>query len=374
MSIKSIISNKIFNLVVNIVIFIFLFIFLQIPLLIKIICLSGLSISLIIFSLINKHVYITLISIVLLLIVVAIFFNNNNKSTNYGFKKYSNVPVIGDEKTGSYFDPFVIEIDGEYIMYFSNRNKGSIDVTKSKDGINWSSPITALEGSDSTLDTIINRAGVLYKDNKYMMWYTGQHDNYSEIGYAESTDGIHFEKTLNAPVLKPDKEYENTNVMNPHVIYDEEEQIYKMWYAAGEQYEPDVICYATSKDRINWEKYNNNPVLTKSSNIKSYDSFKVGAADVHKLDTNKYLMFYIGYTDINTARIMFATSEDGIKWKKSDKYIIEGTIFTFDQEATYKPSALYNKKEKRWYLWYNGRTKRTELIGLAYNDNYSFFE
>ena len=65
------------------------------------------------------------------------------------------------------------------------------------------------------------------------------------------------------------------NVMNPNAIYDKAEKIYKMNYAAGEYYEPDLICYATSKDRIIWEKYKNNPILI-PNNIKALlDSFKV---------------------------------------------------------------------------------------------------
>lgn len=65
--------------------------------------------------------------------------------------------------------------------------------------------------------------------------------------------------------------------MNPNVIYDKAEKIYKMNYAAGEYYKPDVISYATSKDGIILEKYKNNPILI-PNNIKALlDSFKVEA-------------------------------------------------------------------------------------------------
>lgn len=57
--------------------------------------------------------------------------------------------------------------------------------------------------------------------------------------------------------------------MNPNAIYDKTEKIYKMNYATGEYYEPDVICYATSKNGIIWEKYKNNPILI-PNNIKHY--------------------------------------------------------------------------------------------------------
>ena len=36
--------------------------------------------------------------------------------------------------------------------------------------------------------------------------------------------------------------------MNPFVMY--EDGKFKMWYAAGETYEPNVICYAESDDGV----------------------------------------------------------------------------------------------------------------------------
>lgn len=29
--------------------------------------------------------------------------------------------------------------------------------------------------------------------------------------------------------------------MRPHVLYDEKEKLYRMWYSGGEQYEPNAI-------------------------------------------------------------------------------------------------------------------------------------
>ena len=168
--------------------------------------------------------------------------------------------------------------------------------------------------------------------------------------------------------------YEGKSVMNPHVIYDKEEKIFKMWYAAGETFEPDVICFAISKDGINWIKYKNNPIFLPSKNLFSLDSYKVGACDVHKITNKKYLMFYIGYTDINTARIFVAESANGInKWKRSNKPIIKPTKKKFYNDACYKPSALYDSNNNRWLLWYNGRRKNSEYFGVAFYYKYQLF-
>ena len=49
--------------------------------------------------------------------------------------------------------------------------------------------------------------------------------------------------------------------MCPHVLWDEEKKLYRLWYSGGEQYEPDAIGYATSPDGLKWTKHENNPVF-----------------------------------------------------------------------------------------------------------------
>ena len=310
--------------------------------------------------------------IIIFFSIIFIFKLDKRKITNK-WEKYSLNPIIGNKQTGTVFDPYVLkDKDGLYKMYLSWRKTNTIALISSKDGINWSNlKIVLNKGKD--WEKSVNRACVIIKDEIYHMWYTGQNKGISKIGYANSEDGIKFKKLKN-PVLIPEYEFEKYSVMNPDVIYDKKEKIFKMWYAAGETYEPDIICYATSEDGINWKKYKNNPILIKRENKLFLDSFKIGACDIHKLSNNKYLMFYIGYSDINTARIFIAKSKNGINnWKRSSFPIIEPTKGTFDSGACYKPSALYNKKEKKWLLWYNGRNRDKEYIGLVtYNGSQLF--
>ena len=261
-----------------------------------------------------------------------------------------------------------------YRMYVSLRNPGKIALSISENGIKWSNLHLVLnKGNSKSWETIVNRASVIYREGMYYMWYTGQSKGVSKIGYAISKNGFQFKK-LNNPVLIPEYIYEKNSVMNPHVIYDKKEEIYKMWYAAGDILEPDVISYATSKDGINWKKYKGNPIFIPNKKKNSLDSFKVGGCDVHKISDNLYLMFYIGYSDINTARIFLAESKNGItNWKRSSTPIIKPTKNEFDSNACYKPSAIYDKKNNRWMLWYNGRKKNKEFIGLAIYHDYEIF-
>lgn len=308
--------------------------------------------------------------LIVMIIIVCIVFCINiyiEIEADKKFNKYSNNPVLGNKDTGTLFDPNVIEIEGKLYMYVSNRNNKSIDVYSSYDGINWNEGTTVLEkNSESGWEDDINRCCVIYQDGKYKMWYTGQKNQKSNIGYAESDNPYNFHRVQTEPVIIYEENYEAESVMNPYVLYDENKEIYRMWYAAGEFYEPDVIAYAESNDGLNWKKYKNNPIYTASNNEEDFDYYKVGGCEV-KYFNNEYYMFYIGYTDIHTGYIMCAKSNDGITgWKKvSEEPLVSPTKGEFDADACYKPTVYYNSDSKTIMLWYNGRNKGEEYIGLA---------
>jgi len=304
--------------------------------------------------------------ILLLFIIILIKFLNKAEE----WIKYDKNPIIGNRETGSLFDPCIIQNGNLYKMYVSWRKYNVIALSTSEDGINWSDlKIVLNKGNFNCWDSTINRASVIMKDGTYHMWFTGQHKKTSKIGYATSSDGINFNKSDN-PVLVPEYQFEENSIMNPHVIFDEEEKIYKMWYSAGEQREPDVIGYAISKNGFNWLKLKN-PVFRPSDNKLHLDSFKVGGCEVHKLSKKFYLMFYIGYSNIATSSIFIAKSKNGIdNWIRSSNPIIKPTKDKFDSHACYKPSAIFNEKLKIWMLYYNGRKNNEEYIGLATLNKY----
>lgn len=281
------------------------------------------------------------------------------------FVKYENNPVFGDDSTGTVFDVYTWIDEGKYRMDFSWRPKKACAVTFSDDGIHWSEPQVTLEiNPESGWEDRMNRDCVIKVDGIYKMWYTGQARGHSYIGYAESVDGIHFERQSDEPVLIPEQPWEDASVMNPCVIY--EEGVYKMWYSAGETYEPNVLCYATSEDGINWKKSRINPIFV-CDEENFYEQERIGGCQIIKTDDMGYLMFYIGYEDIDTARICVAKSPNGVTmWERSKlNPIISPEKGKWDADACYKPTVVWNEKENKWMLWYNGRTDTKEYIGYA---------
>jgi predicted GH43/DUF377 family glycosyl hydrolase len=278
--------------------------------------------------------------------------------------KYENNPVLGGGDLGTVFDISVLKEGNEYIMYSSWRPKRSVAVSTSADGMHWTLPEIVLgPNSETDWEDDINRPAIVRKDGVYHLWYTGQYKGKNSwIGYAVSADGKNFVRQSDQPVISPTEPWEKVAVMCPHVIWDEEENSYKMWYSGGEQYEPDAIGYATSKDGLHWEK-RLQPVFVADPS-KEWEQYKVTACQVIKRK-NDYLMFYIGFRDIDFAQIGMARSKNGIdNWERfAGNPIIMPTKDSWDESATYKPFAI--QEADRWMLWYNGRNEHLEQIGLA---------
>ena len=247
-------------------------------------------------------------------------------------------------------------------MFVSHRNTGSIVRCESEDGIRWSEPTAVLTCDPASgWEDRVDRASFVVKDGVWYLWYTGMNAERAAIGLATSKDGYHFNRVTQDPILLPDAPHEKNAVMNPCVMWDEENGVFKMWYSAGEKYEPDVLCHATSKDGAVWEKYAGNPVFTHGTEV--YDQLKVGGCDIIRCG-GRYLQFYIGYENIDNARICTASSGDGIHWlRDSENPILSATENAWDADAVYKPTVCVGTD--RVYLWYNGRRGHAECIGLA---------
>jgi len=300
--------------------------------------------------------------------------DKENKECSGGWAKYENNPVLGGD-FGTIFDISVLKNDaGVYQMYCSWRDNNSIALSESNDGLKWSAPVVCLSPSkNSGWEDILNRPVIIQKDDMYHMWYTGQAEGsswtdtteaHSWIGYAISKDGRNWTRKNAKPVISPDVPWEKGAVMCPHVIWDEEEKIFKMWYSGGELGEPDAIGYATSKDGVNWEKYKNNPVFSNNKD-NEWEQAKVTACQVIKR-RNDYLMFYIGFKNIDFAQIGAARSKNGISnWERFKDNPIVKPGSGWDASAVYKPYAVPDIKKNRWLLYYNGRREGKEQIGIV---------
>jgi sucrose-6-phosphate hydrolase SacC (GH32 family) len=108
---------------------------------------------------------------------------------------------------------------------------------------------------------------VLKKDGLYRMWYLGNssesRSNDMDLGYAESEDGIHWTEHPGNPILTSTELPEGKAWQTPHVIYDEDENVFKMWFVTSEVERSadgkslkrffQKLCYAVSEDGFEWK-------------------------------------------------------------------------------------------------------------------------
>lgn len=180
-----------------------------------------------------------------------------------GWKRYEGNPVLGREY-GETYDVCVLQFGSVLRMYLSLRYSRSIGMTESRDGIHWGPviPILLPEGEeDLNRPMVLQIDGMFYM--WYTKMRCTEHpvklsNVLAEICLAVSRDGIHFERQ-NRLGLTATEPWENEKVTCPFVR--EENGLFRMWYSGGGHWEPDHIGYAESHDGIHWEKSSLNPVF-----------------------------------------------------------------------------------------------------------------
>lgn len=280
-----------------------------------------------------------------------------------GWEKYAGNPVLGGA-LGTCFDVALLREDRRYRMWFSWRPQKSLALVESADGTRWSEPRIVLGPNPATdWEEDINRPVVVQRADGYHLWYTGQTKDHSWIGYATSRDGVTWERRSPRPVVSPDQPWEKVAVMCPHVLWEPERGEFRMWYSGGDQYEPDAIGLATSRDGLHWTKHGTAPVFRGDPSL-AWEHHKVTAAQVVK-HGDWYLMFYIGFRDEDHAQIGLARSRDGVTgWQRHPANpLLRPGEGRWDHDACYKPFAIFDGQQ--WKLWYNGRHGSVEQIGMA---------
>ncbi|MCM1139239.1 MAG: hypothetical protein NC453_11780 [Muribaculum sp.] len=136
------------------------------------------------------------------------------------------------------------------------------------------------------------------------------------------------------PIITADKEWELNANGDPYaapfsggVWYDEEENLFKMWYSAGGGKKHGLIaCYAISEDGKDWHK----PTLdyVQGTNIidtLEHDCFTV-LLDKHEQDRKRrYKMFTVRFDSPSAVSMVLKYSSDGIHW--SDPVAVSGDLF-----------------------------------------------
>jgi len=252
-------------------------------------------------------------------------------------------PVLHVGTSGSWdaalaVHPYIIVDDTTYHMWYGGTDNPantafSIGYATSTDGIKWAkadsvNPVLDL-GDPGEWDSATLAGHSYYFDGEtFHMWYAGS-DNLDYtgtcIGYATSSDGIHWEKYSGNPVFCGLGSWDSQGALTPRVIVDESG--YKMWYS-GNNGSYGRIGYATSPDGIVWAPSPSDDFVLDFGDSGQWDDRGVQHPHVI-LDDTTYHMWYSGFRSDTGNRIGHATASPTSIKNNDYKYI--PNIFSLSQ-------------------------------------------
>jgi len=155
---------------------------------------------------------------------------------------------------------------------------------------------------------------VTLRNGTFIMLYRAQDKNgTSRLGYAESTDGIHFTRRQE-PVLSPQTDYEKEGgVEDPRLV--KFEDTYYLTYT-GYNKKDAQLCLATSKDLIHWER--KGVILPAYKGNWNVGWTKSGAIVPEKIN-GRYWMYFLGTSADKTDQTGLAYSSDLIHWTEATR-------------------------------------------------------
>lgn len=120
-----------------------------------------------------------------------------------------------------------------------------------------SNPVLTPGSSGQWDDEQVRMPSVYYDGNTYHMWYAGHDGSHWQIGYATSSDGVNWNKSGSNPVMEwgytgGTDNWDYNNVLYPEVI--KIGDTYRMWYVGISTSEVWRIGYATSTNGTSWTR------------------------------------------------------------------------------------------------------------------------
>jgi predicted GH43/DUF377 family glycosyl hydrolase len=172
-------------------------------------------------------------------------------------------------------------------------------------------PILAPQGSTWESAGTFNPTVVAHAGKLVMLYRAQDASGTSRLGYAESTDGIHFTRRAE-PVLSPETDYEKGGgVEDPRIV-----EIGGMFYLTytGYNKKDAQLCLATSRDLVHWDR--KGVILPAYVGKWNVRWTKSGAIVPEKIG-GKFWMYWLGTSADNIDQMGLASSTDLIHWTEA---------------------------------------------------------
>ncbi len=172
-------------------------------------------------------------------------------------------------------------------------------------------PIISPQGDGWEAAGTFNPAVILHRGKFVMLYRAQDKDGTSRLGYADSTDGIHFSRRTQ-PVLVPEAGYEKGGgVEDPRLV--KFGDTYYLTYT-GYNKRDAQLCLATSKDLLHWQRQG--VLLPAYKGHWNVGWTKSGAIVPQKIN-GRYWMYFLGTSADKTDQMGLAHSADLIHWTEA---------------------------------------------------------
>ena len=198
-------------------------------------------------------------------------------------------------------------------------------------------PVFAGTGADTWDEAIRERGYILREDGTYHLWYTGYRtkgDTTRYLGYATSSDGIHWTRDPENPI------YHQGWVEDMCVVH--HDGVYYM-FAEGRN---DIAHLLTSTDRRSWHEHG--PLDVRQVDGQPIDPGPYGTPTVW-VENGTWYLFY----ERRDAGVWLATSRDRKVWTNvQDEPVIGRGPDRYDQHAVALNQVI--KYQGHYYGYYHG--------------------
>jgi len=224
-------------------------------------------------------------------------------------------------------------------------------------------PILGPRGDGFESAGVFNPA-VITKDGQIVMLYRAQDRNgTSRLGYATSSDGVHFTRR-SEPILVPEADYERGGgVEDPRLV-----QIDGTFYLTytGYNTKDAQLCLAVSRDLLHWERQG---VMLPAHQGRWNVGWTKSGAIVPERIGGKYWMYYLADAADGTHQMGVASSADLRHWTEVlDRPVLHSRRGGFDSQVV-EPGPPPVITERGVLLIYNGADN-----ALVYSTGWVLFE
>ncbi len=227
-------------------------------------------------------------------------------------------------------------------------------------------PVLGPSGNGFEGAGVFNPSAVKVDDGIVLIYRAQDAKGTSRLGYAKSSDGIHFERR-SAPVLSPSASYEFAGgVEDPRIV-----RIGNTYYMTYTGYnsvaETAQLCLATSPDLLTWERHG--VILPANLGTWNVHWTKSGAIVPEKVN-GRWWMYYLGESDeLPAGQMGIAVSDDLLTWKDATPKPILHTRPRMFDSAVCEPGPAPVVTDDGILLVYNGANDY-----LVYSTGWALFD